>query len=183
MNALPIQAAEASSERRWKDLTPATPPVRGPAYAQGYGLARKVRKDLGLGTDPIQRMDVLLSQVGVRDMEAPSFGLFRSASCIRERTATIVVSRDIFGVVPRRVALAASFGRLLFEGRGKAWGAAVGENSRWEETRRANAFAAELLAPASVVPKYADAPERLAEDYGISVASARWRIYDVLNAH
>lgn len=80
----------------------------------------------------------------------------------------------------RRVALATAFGRLLFDARGKAWGAAYGDHSRVLETRRAGAFAAELLAPSEIVPEYASDPQRLAEDYGISLAAARWRLHNVL---
>ncbi len=71
-------------------------------------------------------------------------------------------------------------GRLLFEAQGKCWGAAIGDQSRVQETQRANAFAAELLAPAEAVRRYGNDPERLAEDYGISLTSARWRIHNVL---
>jgi hypothetical protein len=124
---------------------------------------------------------VLLSEIDIQDAEAESGGLFRTLACLQDRNASVVVSRDVKGVIPRRVALAEALGRFLFEARGRDWGAANSEQSRWQETRRAGAFAAELLAPAEAVRGYPDDPERLAEDYGISLGSARWRIKNVFH--
>jgi hypothetical protein len=178
LRALPT-VARPSNDRRWKQLAQESPLTSGRAYEQGYELARRVRRELKRGSEPIDRVDVLLSEMDIQDTAAESGGLFRTLACLRDRDAAVVVSRDVTGVIPRRVALAETLGRFLFEARGKDWGAAVGEHSRCQETRRAGAFAAELLAPAEAVRRYPDSPERLAEDYGISLGSARWRIHNV----
>ena len=181
LQALPLESHGSAGECRWKEFVQNAPLTSTRAYEQGYDLAHKVRHDLKRGSDPLQRVDLLLNELDISDREAESNGLFRTLSCVRDRQASVVVSRDVKGVVPRRVALAAAFGRLLFDSRGKNWGAALGEQSRWHETRRANAFAAELLAPAEAVRQYPDDPERLAADYGISLASARYRIQNVFH--
>ena len=180
VRALPDDGRRAG-DRRWTGLIQDSPLTSGRAYDQGYELARKVRKELNRGSDPIDRVDVLLSEIDIQDAEAESGGLFRTLACLQDRNASVVVSRDVKGVIPRRVALAEALGRFLFEARGRDWGAANSEQSRWQETRRAGAFAAELLAPAEAVRGYPDDPERLAEDYGISLGSARWRIKNVFH--
>lgn len=179
LRALPLGDDARSDERRWRKLVQQGPSVSARAYEQGYELARSVRHALDRGADPIERMDVLLGEIDVIDRESESGGLFRTLSCVRDRQASVVVSRDLRGVIPRRVALASALGRLLFESRGRDWAAAISDQSRWQETRRANAFAAELLAPAEAVRNYSGDPERLAGDYGISLTSARWRIKNV----
>jgi hypothetical protein len=181
LRTLAMEGASSSGSSDWKKLATPTAVTSARAYEQGYDLARKVRHDLDLGSDPIERVDVLLSRIDVADQEAPSGGLFRSLSCVRDKKAAVIVSDDVRGVVARRVALAGALGRLLFEAQGKDWGAAMGDQSRWQETRRASAFAAELLAPRDAVRRYASDPEGLAADYGISLASARWRIQNVLH--
>jgi len=55
----------------------------------------------------------------IQDTAAESGGLFRTLACLRDRDAAVVVSRDVTGVIPRRVALAETLGRLLFEARGR----------------------------------------------------------------
>ena len=181
LGALALDQRHAVGKPKWKDLA-SKPRAGARAFDQGYELARKVRKDLKLGLKPIDRMDVLLSGLDVEDRAADSGGLFRTACCVNDRFASVIVSDELRGLAARRVALASSLGRLLFEARGSAWGAAISDQSRWEETRRAGAFSAELLAPADAVrEEYLENPEGLAEDYGISLASAKWRIHNVVN--
>ena len=70
-------------------------------------------------------------------------------------------------------AIAASLGRLVSEANGAAFGAAHGSQSRWSETQRANAFAAEFLLP-TVVLQRSDDLAGLCERYGISRSAAEW---------
>ena len=101
-------------EGAWKSLAARSPLGMGPPYEEGYELARKVRRDLRLGNEPIERVDMLLTRLGITDQDIDTGGLFRSAGCTREKRAAILVDRSVRGVTGRRVALATAFGRLLF---------------------------------------------------------------------
>lgn len=179
-----LSAVSASSPRpresTWRTLRNGSETIGGsrPAH-QGYRMARKVRKYLGLGDGPIERTDIVLNNLDVNDGAVESRHLFRSVAVVRDQHAWIGVASENNGHAFTRVARAAALGRLLFDSSGPTWGAAVGTHSRWVETRRANAFAAELLAPASAVrERYMHDPEGLAADYGISASAARWRIHN-----
>ncbi len=178
--ALRPTQSNAHDGAAWKRLVAKSPLGLAKPYEEGYELARKVRHDLKLGTDPIDRVDILLSNLDISDREVDSGRVFRSACRVEGKQATIMVDTSVSGVTARRVALTTAFGRLLCDSRGKMWGAAFGEHARVQETRRAGAFAAELLAPAAIVPKYATEPQLLAEDYGISRSAADWRIHNVM---
>lgn len=179
--ALSAPSAGRVASPRWKKLVPTSVKASKP-HEEGYELARRVRHDLRLGTDPIERVDILLTEQDIADRAVDVGGLFRSACTVEERQASVFVDRSVRGLTARRVALATAFGRLLFDGQGKAWGAAFGDHARVQETRRAGAFAAELLAPGEVVTRYMSDPQGLAEDYGISLAAAQWRIHNVARA-
>jgi Zn-dependent peptidase ImmA (M78 family) len=72
--------------------------------------------------------------------------------------------------------MAAALGRLLAEGRpGQPLGAAHGEQSRWIQTQRANAFAAEFLLPTPALSRPGDL-EAKCDQYGISRTAARWHM-------
>ncbi|MBI2374148.1 MAG: hypothetical protein HYV07_09125 [Deltaproteobacteria bacterium] len=123
-------------------------------------------------------MDVVLAHLGVEDTALPADELFWSATCVSDRAAIICVAKETKELAHRRSAQASALGRLLFESRPKSWGAALGYYSRWVESRRAKAFAAELLAPIEVVrQRYIDSPAALVADFGLTPTSAEWRIH------
>jgi hypothetical protein len=145
---------------------------------QGYRMAREVRRKLNLGDRPIHRVDALLASLDIVDETVESRGLFRSGAVVRDNRAFVGVAREVDSFAFRRSASAAALGRVLFDSRNH-WAAAVGTHSRWLQSQRATAFSAELLAPTSVVrERYLNDAEGLADDYGISVSSARWRIHN-----
>lgn len=154
-----------------------TTPTAAP-HEQGYDLARRVRHDLGLYNEPIDNVEMLVRERGI-DVETENTDLFRSMALSRGKQAKIVF-KSADGLTARRVSLATALGRLLFDSRADGWAGAFSGFARIQETRRAGAFAAELLAPASVVAeKYMHKPKALAEDYGISFIAAEWRIHNV----
>ena len=148
-------------------------------HEQGYRLAETVRDRMDLGDDPIDRLDIVLANLGIDEATVDSKALFRSAALVENKNAKIFVDQDVRGLAYQRSARTSALGRILSDSRMKSWGGAIGSHSRWIESRRATAFAAEFLAPAQVVrDRYLDAPDRLADDYGISRQAAEWRIHN-----
>lgn len=150
---------------------------------------------MGIGERPILDFDKLLGDLDIIVKDPRDTNLFRTAVCAPSRGhASILRSASD----PRmqtnhgnRFAIAAAVGRLFWAAAGHARTvapicAAHGDYSRYSETRRANAFAAELLLPMQTLRKAlgekatADQVATLAEDYGMSRAAARWHAH---NAH
>jgi hypothetical protein len=148
-----------------------------PPFEQGYRLAKRARRALSNEDGPVVDLTNALAvfDLTVREFAYP---LFRSAVVTSPQgAATMLVARDPDrGVAPTRFAMAAALGRLLAEGRpGQPLGAAHGEQSRWIQTQRANAFAAEFLLPTPALSRPGDL-EAKCDQYGISRTAARWHM-------
>jgi hypothetical protein len=152
----------------------------GPPHERGYRLAERVRSLLDEPDAPLTDMAQALERFDVKLEPWRAEGnLFRSAVIAADQgSARIVYSRGNgihSGVAPTRFAIAAAFGRLLYGAsrRTGAFGAAHGAQSRWLQTRVANAFAAELLLPSAALYLGHDL-QVLCEEYGISRSAAEW---------
>lgn len=149
-----------------------------PLFAQGQQLAVELRNALSNTDSPIdprEAMEALGITWGRVDTQA-----FRSAAIrTHDGSARVLISREARGLARERFASSVALGRLLGDGRppGSPLGAAHGNASRWRETQRANAFAAELLLPAAALKTHDISNKRqLCEDFGISYKAATWQI-------
>ena len=115
INVVTGNSSQRTDNAAWRRLHRGPSDLAAPAFKQGYQRAKEVREHLGRGTDPIQRVDVVLAELGVEDRELDSNGLFRSACVVRDRRATVIVSSDVKGVTHRRTAMATALGRVLFD--------------------------------------------------------------------
>ena len=155
----------------------------GPEYLQGgHRLARVFRQRAGLGNRPLLDFVRVLREWGVVLDQAIPTALFRTAVCAPSRgIAHLMLSSTdprMEHLTANRFALAAALGRLLWAALLRTVtspvGAAHGDYSRLTQSRRANAFAAELLLPSEAVRAAlrpnagADEVTDLAEMYGIS---------------
>ncbi len=153
-----------------------------PPYEQGYLLAERVRSFLGKPDAPFPELGEVLKCLDVAIMPNNTPTLFRSTVVTAQSLgATILYAAEhpvYRTVAASRFAIAASLGRLLAEGGNEnehSFGAAHGSHSRWLESQRANAFAAEFLLPAKALERTTD-PATLSEEYGISRIAAEWQV-------
>jgi hypothetical protein len=161
-----------------------------PEYAQGYQLARALRKKLGLVTKPIVDLTKTLRRLDVEIEDGVPSPLFRVAVCAtRGHRAHIVPSSldpRLQTDVSNRFACASALGRLLWQSRydnRQMICAAQGDYALLSQSRRANAFAAEFLLPREAVATAEPGDRRtigwLAEQYGISRSATEWHAYNV----
>ncbi len=155
-------------------------------YEQGYRLAETTRSLLQEPVEPFSELGEPLRRLGVALAPTRGHALFRSA-VVASRTggASILHTEDHPGyssVAATRFAIAAALGRLLAEGVDgdrASFGAAHGAHSRWVESQRANAFAAEFLLPQGALQRCSD-PAELSERHGISRSAAAWHAHNRL---
>jgi hypothetical protein len=168
----------------WEQVAQASIPANQPDFEQGYRLARMVRRNIGLPARPIGDVKSLLGRLDVTLDDPLDTYLFRAAVCApRNKVAHIIPS----AIAPRmdrepaaRFAVISALGRLLWES--KIAGntpicAAQGDYSMFNESRRANAFAAEFLLPTEAIRGVrpdSNALREMAEEYGISQSAAEW---------
>lgn len=159
-------------------------------YAQGYQLARMVRRKLALGNKPIVNLSGTFKRLDVEiedDIESP---LFRVAVCtMRGKRAHIVPSNvdpRMASVPAHRFACATALGRLLWQARDndqRIICAAQGDYAMWSQTKRANAFAAEFLLPREAVEDLrrdsGDTMASVSDQFGISRSAVEWHSYNV----
>jgi hypothetical protein len=173
----PPRAGDERNESR-KTLSVLAAALSGKPYEQGYALAKAVRRILKLGNDPLERVDIqILQALGIGDSSTEAEGLFSAMSVVHDRRPAVIVDRTQRSVSKTRQALCVATGRLLCDlGQARRGALADSPYARTQATQRARAFAAELLAPLEIVREYANDPDALADDYGISRGAARWRI-------
>jgi Zn-dependent peptidase ImmA (M78 family) len=159
-----------------------------PPHEQGYDLANRLRAYLRLVDAPLTRVRDAAQQLGVTVDRFAGADRFRTA-IVDAGCPTVLWNEDapqIRRVAVSRFAIAAGVGRLLFERGDEAgtFGAANGEHSRLFETRRANAFAAELLLPRRALEGPAAGMDLvdICAEYGISAPAARWHIHNRVGA-
>jgi len=146
-----------------------------PAHVQGQAAAVRFREALSNVDEPLLDLDGALDAVGAQ-LQPVDTVEFRSA-VIRtaEGSSRVMVARSL-GHAARRFAVAAAIGRVVTGPANGAFGAAHGSSSRWFETRRANAFAAELLLPAAALDaRRGEDTQQLSDDFGISFKAASWQ--------
>jgi hypothetical protein len=177
---------------RWRQVEVENVSVTEPVYEQGYHLARLLRTRLGLGTGPIIDFATrVLNDLDVVLDSPRETRLFRTAVCAPPRGKAHILrsSSDphMGHLTAARFAIAAALGRLLWSAsvpEDRPVCAAHGDYARLIQTRRANAFAAELLLPSAAVESRLgplptdDQIADLAERYGISRSAARWHVHN-----
>ncbi len=159
----------------------------GPDYQQGYRLAQVVRGKFQLGNRPIKEMVSVLNRGGLAVKPEVNSTLFRSLAvpCKDETRSVVVSSIDVRASTPNghRFALAATLGRALWDQATESpnlHALAHGDFARISRSRRANAFAAELLLPREVFLLRLGGTatswqiRELAEEYGIANSAATW---------
>jgi len=175
----------------WRRIANSGMDLSAPLFEQGYQLARRVRSFLREEVAPLPTITALLARVDVERDEPVHTTAFRAAAFGGRRFARIVPSADderMRSVPSYRFAVSAALGRLLAAAcidPSKPIATAHGRYARLLETRRANAFAVELLLPrrvlevrASVIREEGRVPQALCEDYGISQSAANWHAYN-----
>lgn len=186
LDDLTRQLAPAKA-RRARAALPVRPDAAGAVltpHEQGYKLANRLRHHLKTVDAPLTSVRRTAAELGVAVRPIAAGERFRTA-VVDAGAPAILWNADepaLARVAPSRFAIAAAIGRLLFDRDETAstFGAANGDYSRLFETRRANAFAAELLLPkralvgAAAGVEFAD----LCADYGISTSAARWHIHN-----
>lgn len=156
-------------------------------YQQGYRLAQVVRGNFQLGTRPIKEMVSVLNRGGLAMEPEVGTTLFRCLAVPHsDGTRSMVVSStDSRASTPNghRFALAATFGRTVWDqaiGLSRSRALAHGDFARISCSRRANAFAAELLLPREVFQLRLGNTathvqiQELAEEFGMASSAAIW---------
>jgi len=185
------KTSSAVSERKltWQGFGRGSVDVSQPDYRQGYELARLARKRLGIADRPIRDLSEVLGRFGVNLEKECQSPLFRVAVCASKNAGAHIVPssndsrmRNIPGF---RFGVSSGLGRLLWQGRSNPSQpicAAQGDHAMISQSRRANAFAAELLLPGEVIrglnPQSQEFLDRV-EAYGVSRSAARWHLHNV----
>ena len=174
--------AESSNRAEWMGTM-----ADCPDYQQGYRLAQVARGIFQLGTRPIKEIVSVLNKGGLTVETEVDSKLFRCLAIPHnDGTRSVVVSSsDARASTPNgyRFALAATFGRTVWDqatGFSRSRALAHGDFARISCSRRANAFAAELLLPREVfqlrlgnTATHAQIQE-LAEEFGMASSAAIW---------
>jgi hypothetical protein len=175
-NVVAVAKDRPRAQARWRNLRQEPGSSQLPPFKRGYRLAERVRQELGLPDRPLLDLPDVLGHFDVGVAKFRGADLFRSACTVASLGgATVHYAEDHDthgGVAPTRFAIAASFGRLLAEASGQSgFGAAHGDQSPYQRTQEANAFAAEFLLPLAAMRKSTDLAV-LCERYGISRRAA-----------
>jgi hypothetical protein len=164
---------------RWTEISTGAIDSSLPPYAQGYALATSARDFLGCRTEPFVDLREVLETLGISlSRSKERSGSFRSA-VIAKPDGSARVLHDGVGTSRVRFSISAALGRLLAERTGGYFGAVHGSFSRWEQTRRASAFAAEFLLPRAGLRALDPTDlDEITEAYGISKSAARWHVHN-----
>lgn len=149
--------AARPADHAWWDLRQQLVPAPGKSFeSDGYDGAQAARKILGLDAQPIDEVETLLRSVDVEvSAESPAAHGDRMlvAGTMSGRAVTMILANERTAKPwGRRFELARALGHLLLDQvRGDAIGAASGPQAVASRRRRAGAFAAEILLPASAL--------------------------------
>lgn len=175
-----------------------------PVWQQGYYLAEKTRKLLGLGHEPVQSMRVLLEKtlgIPLVQLELPDSVAGGTVSFDQGRGVFLNIKGNNNEVGARRFTLAHELGHLLWDPEQRLRRIIVDEYKILEPTQtlddqvdhdfveaRANAFAIEFLAPGkkveSVFRSESSASaglKKVMEVFGLSYTAARFHIFNSLS--
>lgn len=170
-----------------------------PCYTKGYMLAARTRNALGLGElEPIESLTNLIEETLLIPVVSSEFTRLLAGATVSPTDDGRGILLNVTGynsnVWVRRVTLAHELAHLLWDPASKLNGLVVDEyealsgasteSPAYDEVEaRANAFAAEFLAPRKgvelVFKKYVRSSEGLRavmEYYGISYSTARWQL-------
>jgi hypothetical protein len=170
----------------WKEIARNAIDGALPAYAQGYALATRAREFLGIRAKPFLDLSNIFGFMGIPLAACSGVsGLLRAAVTSDPEGRARMLYDDDFsksaGVLPTRFSISAVLGRLLAEFSGGYLGAAHGSASRWEQTQRANAFAAEFLLPRAALDALdPNDLDHITHVYGISKSAASWHVINRL---
>lgn len=150
-----------------------------PDFAQGYHLARKLRKKMNLDVKPVTDITLTAEKLDVKIEEGVASPLFRVAVCApygkKAHLVPSALDRKNAQPTSYRFACAAALGRLLWRARrsdNTTICVAQGDYAMASERRRANAFATEFLLPREVVkgvrPGDSQKVASISEAYSIS---------------
>ena len=183
-NGLGKQWTAANSRRRSPRLAEAEhfycQPISG--LLAGLPTGRLVREKVGLGDDPIDSLPHLLRELDIQCDKSINSTLFRAAVCAAPGRRAHLVPRRVraeckairLHVLPSHPHSGACSGKLSTRTRLAL--CAQGDHAMLSQSRRANAFAAEFLLPATAIEGAfsEQVVYSLAELYGISSTAARW---------
>lgn len=155
------------------------------AWAMGYERARRLRQDLGWGSDPAPKLEVAMSELGI-DVEERELvsGVQCAVVGFGESRASAIIS-DGAGM-GRSMRLGTALGHVLFDVQADhPFGAASSNWSHWPTNARAKAFGAMLLMPDAAVREMArhhgavDASlvSAVMQRFGTGLAAATWHLY------
>ncbi|MCK5801162.1 MAG: hypothetical protein KAI47_28435 [Deltaproteobacteria bacterium] len=192
IHSLLIDAEQVTSQEELRPILDLAPPVEatrklrqwalvaGAAHDQGYELAAQARAFLGNQAEPVSDLPSTLREFDVELRDVPSNSFFSAVFSHGAGASILAVgtSPRKFGIAPTRFAIAAALGRLLAERTTDGpFGAAHSSQSRWINTQRANAFAAEFLLPVEAIGVDSSV-ETLCDAYGISRSAAAWHVHN-----
>ena len=175
----------------WEHIDQEFVPSSLPDFIQGYQLARYARYALRLPPkSPVVDLRKTLERFDVRQENAVRSPLFRATVCARRGDTAHIIPSDFdsstSGERATRFAVVSALGRLLWHARNEANErvcAAQGDHSMLSHSRRANAFATELLLPRDVIrdvdPNKPAVVERISETYGISQSAVVWHARNI----
>jgi hypothetical protein len=186
----PDAVLSRGEEPGWQTVAQDTISPLLPEFAQGYQLARMLRRKLSLGDKPVADITKTFKRLDVEIEENIPSPLFRVAVCAAKGKRAHIVPSSLDARIAtdsgNRFACTTALGRLLWQSRNdsrSAICAAQGDHSMLTQTRRANAFAAEFLIPREAVAGTStddlQAIGLLSERYGISQSAARWHAHNV----
>lgn len=170
-----------------------------PCYSKGYMLAARTRNALGLGElEPIESLTHLIEETLLIPVVSSEFTRLLAGATVSPTDDGRGILLNVTGynsnVWVRRVTLAHELAHLLWDPASKLNGLVVDEyealsrvsteSPAYDEVEaRANAFAAEFLAPRKgvelIFKKYVKSSEGLRavmENYGVSYSTARWQL-------
>ncbi|MGO2749002.1 MAG: ImmA/IrrE family metallo-endopeptidase [Pseudoclavibacter sp.] len=164
--------------------------VQGQPFEQGYALAREFRIDYGLGERPIESMRALAEEVlGITVMHGKLQKDIAGATLDVDGTRVIVLNDQGANgrVAVRRATIAHEICHLLYDPEVDLKSLRVdqidnqGSIENFDAVeQRANAFAAELLLPRSVILAKIDTESfsSLASEYGVSITLAQYQAFN-----
>jgi hypothetical protein len=167
----------------WRGLEQDSISTDRPVYAQGYQLARLVRRKMNLGDGPIVSHARILKRLDVTEEDACNTALFRAAVCAPSKGLAHIIpsSADARLESPSayRFAMIVALGRLLWQSRISTGPVCLahGDHAMLIESRRARAFAAEFLLPREAIEGMSPGSEELSKvavRYGVSRTLAEW---------
>jgi hypothetical protein len=144
-------------------------------WLTGYAMARQLRRELGL--DSTDRFDIG-PWVGMRDVDAPSHGIYGCAS-VRDDHCGVVLGARGLGPATAKFGQARALGRALAREGQRQFILSV---ARSHDEKVARAFAAELLAPADGIRTVLDSAGEN-DDIALEAAALQFQVSPLLVRH